>query len=408
MGRSLRTLTATVGRTIALAPAVYLATISAAAWVGSVWPRSAAPSTPPPSRRFSILIPAHDEERLIASTIDSLTAQDYPPDLFDIHVVADNCTDATAEIANAHGAHVHPRTAPDDPGKGPALEWLMSRLESRDRLADTVVFLDADTTAEPTFLGELDRHMSDDRPAVQVHYAVRDDAASPLVAYRAASFAARNYLRPLGRVTLGGTAGLAGNGMAFTRDTIRGHRWSNHLTEDAELALELLREGITVGFVPTARIEAEMPANLDAARSQHNRWEQGRLDLARRYVPALLRDALRGSPAGRVASIDAALDTLLPPLSVVVSTSAGYGVIAFARTLVRPSTANRRDALLAAAALGCVGLYVISALELAGMPRRTYRALVGAPKLIAWKVAQWGGVLLRPRDDGWIRTARNS
>ena len=394
-----------LGRGCLAAMAGYLGVLTAAAWRRRR--RSPVPVLREPARRFAVLIPAHDEEHLIGTTIDSLIAQSYPPELIEIHVVADNCADRTAAIAAARGAEVHERRDPANPGKGPALEWLMARLDDADRTFDAYAFVDADTTADPGFLAEIDRAMSSGAVAVQAHYAVRDATAGPAVAFRAASFAARNHLRPLGRVEIGGTAGLLGNGMAFDRATIRSRRWTDHLTEDAELQLELLRDGVLVAFAPDARVAAEMPDTLDAARSQHDRWEQGRIDLARRHLPGLLRAVVTGRSGGRIAAADGAADLLVPPFSVVVAGSSLWAGTATVRVLVAPTRRHRRDAAAAWAVVAVLVWYVVSALRMVEAPPAVYRALLGAPRMVLWKVLQWGRVLVSPRDDGWVRTARN-
>lgn len=396
------------GRVAIAVVALYLSLLTGAAWWWRLRATGAGPNAPAgPQRRFAILIPAHDEERLIGRTLQSLANQDYPPERFDVHVVADNCTDATAVIARTSGVAVHERTDPDAPGKGPALQWLIGRLGAADETYDAYVFLDADTTAEPGVLAALDRAMAGGARAVQAHYRVRDEEAGPVVAFRAASFAARNYLRPLGRTAIGGTAGLLGNGMAFDPATLRARSWTDHLTEDAELQLELLRDGITVAFAADACVAAEMPDTLEAAQSQHDRWEQGRLDLAKRHVPGLLQDAVRGGPAGRIAPLDGAVDMLVPPFSIVVAASGGWATVAAARWLLRPSAASRRDLIVAVAVVGSQVCYVLSALRMVEAPPAVYRSLLGAPRMVAWKSRQWLRVLVRPRDDGWIRTARN-
>ncbi len=385
----------------------YLGALTAAAWVGELRHRRRERGPTAGPRDFLVLIPAHDEERLIGATLDSLLGQDHPAEHVEVHVVADNCTDATADVVRSRGIEVHERHAPDTPGKGPALEWLLERLEQRGPLTATLVFLDADTVADPGFLRAVDAAMADGAVATQAHYAVRDTGGSPAVAFRAAAFAARNYLRPLGRVTLGGTAGLSGNGMAFEPSVMRRRTWTDHLTEDAELCLELLRDGVKVGFAPGARVEAEMPDGLVASQSQHDRWEQGRIELARRFVPDLVRDVRRGGRPGRVAALDATLDTLVPPLSIVVTASAAWGGLAALRHMVRPTGASRRDLAVAVPVVAVEAGYVLSALRMVRAPAATYRALLGAPRMVAWKIAQWTRILVRPRDDGWVRTARN-
>ncbi len=184
---------------------------------------------------------------------------------------------------------VHERTAPDDGGKGPALQWLLTRLRDRDEPHDAVVIVDADTTVNPAFLRVMDAKLASGAQAVQSYYAVRDAEATPVTAFRAAALAARHYLRPLGRTVAGGSCGLYGNGMVFDTDLLHSHGWTNHLTEDIELQLDLLLEGWRVAFAPDAVVEAEMPTTMAASRTQHQRWERGRLELARRYTPRLLR-----------------------------------------------------------------------------------------------------------------------
>lgn len=384
----------------------YLSVLTVGGWIGSRRRRSPAPSSCGP-RRFVVLIPAHDEEQLIGATLDSLLTQEYPPELVEVHVVADNCTDGTADVVRVRGANVHERRAPDAPGKGPALEWLKARVDPYGTLDATLVFLDADTIADRDFLRALDAAMTDETMAVQAHYAVRDEATSASVAFRSAAFAARNYLRPLGRNTLGGTAGLNGNGMAFDASVMRDRRWTDHLTEDAELCLELLRAGVIVEFAPDARVAAEMPATLDASRSQHDRWEQGRIELARRFVPGLVSDSIRGGCPGRIATLDAALDTAMPPLSILVSASAAWGVLAALRQALHPTEASRRDLMRSTLVIGSEIAYVLSALLLTGASGATYRGLLSAPRMIAWKVLRWTRILRRPHQDGWVRTARN-
>lgn len=356
------------------------------------------------SHRLAVLVPAHDEERLIGPTVASLVAQEYPADRFAVHVVADNCSDATAARATATGAEVHERSDPARPGKGPALEWLLARLRGRGETIDAFVFVDADTVVDPGFLEAIDRALADGAAVVQGDYAVRDPDASPVIAFRAAALAVRNHLRPLGRTALGGTAGLHGNGMAFRADVMAARRWSDHLTEDAELALDLLLDGTLVTFAPDARVAAEMPNTLDAAASQNERWERGRLDLARRYLPALIRRMLAGGALPRRAYADAAADLVVPPLSVVVATT---GVWTVAATLRSAAPFLRGASRLAYVVAAGQAVTVLSALRMVDAPPSLYRALLSAPRMVTWKLGLLARVVTRPGGDQWVRTERN-
>lgn len=390
-----------------LAVAGYLGVVTAAAWRAVARGEHRTVLPPAPSHRFVVLVPAHDEERLIGSSLDSLAALDYPAWLFSVHVVCDNCTDATAAIVRGRGAEAHERVAPDDPGKGPALGWLLQRLWDRGEAHDAVVVIDADTTVSPNLLRVADARLAAGASVVQAHYAVREAEASPTTAFRAAALSVRHYLRPLGRTHLGGSTGLYGNGMVFAAAVLRTRSFSSHLTEDIELGLDLLLDGTTVAFAPDAVVEAEMPTSVEASQTQHERWERGRLEMARRYVPRLVRRAVTGGPAGRVAYADAAVDQLLPPFSLVAAGAVGATALAALAALVAPGRRSRRRLLAAVAACGVQAAYVLSGLRLVDAPAAVYRSLAQAPKLVLWKVGLWFRVLRRPDGVAWVRTARN-
>ena len=384
----------------------YLALLTGAAWWAKQRGAARTAVAATPSHRFVVLIPAHDEERLIGSALDSLAALDYPEALVTTHVVADNCSDGTASIARAHGVEVHERIAPDDGGKGLALQWLLGRLRERGEPHDAVVIIDADTTVSPNFLRVMDAKLSAGAEVVQSYYAVRDAEASSTAGFRSAALAVRHYLRPLGRTQLGGSAGLHGNGMVFTAAALAAHRWSNHLTEDIELQLELLLDGTRVAFAPDAVVQAEMPATVDASQTQHERWERGRLEMTQRYVPALLRRAATARGRDRFAYVDAAVDQLLPPFSVIVAATTAWtamtlGVAVVARSRRRPRVGVA--IMLVAAQAG----YVVSGLRMVSAPPAVYRSLLTAPRLVVWKVRLWLGMIGRRRDVAWVRTARN-
>jgi cellulose synthase/poly-beta-1,6-N-acetylglucosamine synthase-like glycosyltransferase len=401
---------ATLGAMVAAVPPVtlsalvgYLGLVTAAAAI----PGRSARRNASPSHRFAILIPAHDEEQLLPATLRALGKVDYPAELVQVHVVADNCTDGTAAVARAEGAEVHERHAPADGGKGPALTWLLEQLTERDGEYDAVVIIDADTAMDQGYLRAMDAALASGARVAQGYYAVLDPGASATAGFRAAALSLRHYVRPLGRTRLGGSSGLYGNGMTFSTEVTRGQRWSNHLTEDIELQLELLLAGTRVAFVPEAVVEAEMPATLEASRSQHERWERGRLEMARRFLPPLARRAATGGPAGRLAYVDAVLDQLVPPMSILVAGSVGWAGVSIARAFLAPTTSARRHAGLAVGLCAAEAAIVLGSLRLAGAPPAAYRSLLGAPHQMAWKVALWCRMLVSGKRVAWVRTTRN-
>ncbi len=383
------------------APSVYLSVIS----IAGLLPSRRRHEHVPPATRFVILVPAHDEAAGIGRMLDAFDALDYPAELFSAHVVADNCTDETAEVVRRSRWSVHERKAPDDPGKGPALNWLLDRLIADEEPFDAIVIVDADTTVDPGFLRAMDRQVQQGVGAAQGHYSVRDPDVSTASSFRFAALACRHHLRPLGRCRLGGSSGLYGNGMMFTRSLFAGHRWSGHLVEDAELQNELLLDGHRVTYTPDAVLWAEMPHTLSQATSQNQRWERGRIEMAQRYVPKLLA-GLTGARGRRVARIDAVADHLVPPLSVLMALQLAVTIV-HAAGAAAGHRASRVALGVDVASLVALTAHVFAGLASVGAPAARYTALLSAPEQAAWKVALWAKAL-RPDDDVvWTRTRRN-
>src|SRR5262245_28516768 len=108
--------------------------------------------SPDEAHHFAILVPAHNEELLLGRLLDSLARLDYPPDRYTVHVVADNCTDATAPLARAAGATVFERNDTSKRGKGFALHWLLEQMSKAGMRPDAYVVVDADSVVAPDFL----------------------------------------------------------------------------------------------------------------------------------------------------------------------------------------------------------------------------------------------------------------
>lgn len=359
-----------------------------------------------PRHRFLILIPAHNEEQLLPRLLASLVALDYPSSLYTVHLVADNCIDDTARLGREGGATVHERYNQEKRGKGYALEWLLDRLrtgESHTLDADAVVILDADSAVSANFLRVLDAHLAAGERVIQAYYTVENPEEGWSAALRTVALAALHYLRPQGRMILGGSVGLKGNGMAFAAELLDRHHWSAALTEDIEYHMDLILAGERVTFAPDAVVSAEMPASLDTAGSQNVRWEQGRLQMARRYVPRLFITALRASnPRRAFLLFDAALEHLIPPFSILAAFSLLLAPLAWFLPRFRPLAR-----LLALFTLAGQVVYVFAGLRLVRAPAAIYRALFYAPVFLLWKVALYLRVWLGERQSAWIRTTRN-
>ena len=342
---------------------------------------------------------------MIAACVSSLVRQDYPADRFDVHVVADNCTDDTAEAASVAGAQVHARTDPSNPGKGAALNWLIDRVVGTG--VDAVVVVDADTTTDSGLLNAFDAALVSGAKAVQAYYGVNEPGTSAAVGLRFAAIACRHHVRPLGRTNLGASCGLYGNGMAFRADLMAGRRWSDHLVEDAEFQLDLLLDGHMVTYAPDGVVLAEMPSSLEGGTSQNERWELGRLQLMRRYLRPLAYRAALGGPLPRRVYVDAVADLVTPPLSVLALLDATTVSLGAAAVVIRPRRRHGLTLAMGLASSAILAAHVIVGLRLVDAPADVYRSLRSAPRAILWKLLLLARITQRPQDVAWTRTTRN-
>ena len=215
---------------------------------------------------------------------------------------------------------------------------------------DAVAIIDADTIVAPDFLYAMDEALRSGAVAARA----ATWCVSPMPPQRRRfgmrRWQCRHHLRPLGRRRLGASCGLYGNGMVFARSAVEDRSWSGHLVEDAEFQMELLLDGHHVEYVPGAVVLAEMPATLDRAESQNRRWERGRIELAVRYVPLLLRRFVTGPD--RLAVGDAVLDHLTPPISALVVAEAATALVGVGGAMLGSRTLARAHARGAVRSLG--------------------------------------------------------
>ncbi len=245
------------------------------------------------TQRFRVVVPAHDEERVIGALLSDLLAQDYPAALVRTVVAADRCTDGTVEVAGRAGATLVERTEGPD-GKGALLAWYLHRhpLDADEAL----VVLDADNRVPSDLLGRFADEITAGRRILQAYLDVANPDASVVATASALSYWASNRMVQQARRNLGWPADLGGTGMCFAPgvlDEVGG--FGDALTEDQELGVRLFLAGIPVVWLHDLRIRDEKPAGAAVAVRQRSRWASGRRSVSKKYTGALLR---RGTPAG--------------------------------------------------------------------------------------------------------------
>jgi cellulose synthase/poly-beta-1,6-N-acetylglucosamine synthase-like glycosyltransferase len=408
-----------------------LGAASLSQWRGSRRARmKASPSEASSPPRIAVVIPAHNEELVLAETLDSLNRQTYPRDRYMVVVVADNCTDTTARIAGKQGAFVLERFNTVERGKGYALAWAFEKLlaphtdELPDRTPeDAFVIVDADTWVAPDFLEVMGRRLSDsDGAALQGYYGVLNPQGGWRAALMQAAFDLFNHIRPLGADRLGLSVGLKGNGMAFHRTVLERAPWQGRsITEDIDYGLDLLEHHNTVvRYVPQARVLAQMPVTAAQAASQRERWERGRYRLLRERVPQLFRAGIR---RGNLRLLIAALDLSIPPLAELTALLFLWGILIFG-SIYLSMLPGRFWPIVWVAAVGGLLVYVLGGLKVAKAPRSAFLGLLFAPAYLAWKfmlvgagfvsrrfrrllsLAQGKGEKEEKGMDEWVRTER--
>jgi 1,2-diacylglycerol 3-beta-glucosyltransferase len=350
--------------------------------------------------RFDILVPAHNEEAGIRATLASLASIEYPASRFRVLVIADNCTDETAEKAREAGALVLERTDAQRRGKGYALahgySWSIA-----NGFADAVVVVDADSVVSPNLLRAFSGRLGRGGNALQAEYGVLNGTASWRTRLMVIAFALFHSVRSLGREKLGLSCGLRGNGMCFSTAILRRvPPRAFSIVEDVEYGIALGLEGVRVGYVHSAKVLGEMPASTAASGTQRERWESGRWQLTRQYVSQLLRIAIRKRDP---VLLDLALDLLIPPLTWLVALAfAGTMLCVFGIVWIGLPFASLYPWL---AALFGLCIYVFRGLQLTGGGSRAALDLLMVPAYATWKLT----LLLRPRrrsPNEWVRTAR--
>ena len=340
--------------------------------------------------RLAVIIPAHNEQQLIAPCVASLAGSAT------VYVIAHNCTDATAERAAAAGAEVL-ILSDTVGGKGTALDFGFRHAIAAG--AQAVMVIDADSIAGPNLVSAVTSAFASGTEALQVRYEVANSDANRRTRLAALAFLGMNVLRPLGRERLGLSCGIFGNGFALSAATLARVPYTpNSLVEDLEYHLHLIRAGVRVQFLNHVSVFGEMPESRAAATSQRARWEGGRILMRRLWTRPLLLEVLRG----RLRMLEPLLDLRAPPLA----TEGGALVLTLILSLVAHLPWLT---IYSSTGLAAIFTYLIVTTSLNDSPVKALAALASAPAYLLFKVAMIPRTRLAARKDAaWVRTQRNA
>ncbi|BAU10063.1 hypothetical protein LEP3755_05430 [Leptolyngbya sp. NIES-3755] len=348
--------------------------------------------------RVAVLIPAHNEETGLGITLSDVKTQLKFGDR--LIVVADNCTDATADIARQHGAIVLEREDLTHRGKGYALDYGLRYLA--DEPPDVVIVIDADCRVEKDAIAILtETAIGQNRPAQATYLMKKPAQPRAKDSVSAFAFTMKNLVRPLGLWRLGLPCLLTGTGMAFPWTAIQAVNFaSGHLVEDMKLSVDLTIAGYPPVYCPAARVIGTLPRQSSATQSQRTRWEHGHLQSILVYVPALIKAAIEKF---NLAAIVLAIELSVPPLSLFVMSWIGVSTIAILWGILSGFWMAGILAIVAGVFLFST---VLAAWSKFGREDLPLRELLAIPLYILWKIPVYLQFLIRPQR-AWIRTARD-
>ncbi len=247
--------------------------------------------------RYAAVISARNEAGVIGELIHSLKEQRYPKDCLDIYVVADNCTDNTAEVSRQAGAIVYERFNQNKKGKGYALDFLFRTLhhEGRDTYDGYIIF-DADNLVDPNFTAEMNKVFdSGNYGAITCYRNSRNFGDNWISAGYAIWFLREARFLNFPRMLLGTNCHVSGTGFLINADVIRENGgWPFHLlTEDIEFSVSCALKGRRIGYCDKAVIYDEQPTTFRQSWDQRLRWSKGFYQVNANYSLALTRGFLR-------------------------------------------------------------------------------------------------------------------
>jgi cellulose synthase/poly-beta-1,6-N-acetylglucosamine synthase-like glycosyltransferase len=355
-----------------------------------------------PFRKFAIVVPAHNEEGAIINTLKSCREIDYPEALFEVFVIADNCSDDTAQVVENEGMKCLVRTNKELIGKGHALGWAFERVMPQG--FDAVVVLDADCRIDSHALKAFNQHLGHGDLVLQANDIACNPDDSPMTYVISVGNLIENDLYYYPKSMLGMAVVLRGTGMVFSAEILQRFPWgASSIVEDMEYTMDLLRHGHSVKFVQEACVSSPFPSKQAQLDVQRTRWAAGNLGYGKSDALKFIKEGLLKGPLV-LADFGWNMIVLSRPLMLAIL---GITLLFCALTLLLgPSIFSM---FLLIAALGCCalqGLYFFLGIVLLGISKNRMLFLLQAPGVVLRLVMISVVSLVAPGKQIWKRTPR--
>lgn len=302
----------------------------------------------PKQTRYCVLIAARNEEKVIRNLIDSIHDQTYPSQWIDICVVADNCTDRTAQIAREAGAYVVERNDLTLIGKGYALDYLLKNFPC-PRTPDAYLVFDADNILDPHYIEEMNKLYAAGYPAATSYRNSCNYDSNWISAGYALWFLRESRYLNQARMQLGTSCAISGTGFMVSRSLIeQNNGWIHHLlTEDVEFSVDSVLHGITIGYCDKAIVYDEQPTTFRQSWNQRLRWCKGFYQVLGRYGKGLIGSTIfKHSFAAYDMTMAIAPAALISIATLFINGAAFlWGVLTGSTALISLSAANLFDSI---------------------------------------------------------------
>lgn len=267
------------------------------------------------NHKFMAIIPAHNEETVVANLVKSLKEQDYPKELLDIYVIADNCTDNTAEVAKNAGAIVYERFDSTKKTKGYAMQWFLKQKIEEDAPYDAFCVFDADNVAMPDFIKNMNKKLCQGEEVVQGYRDIKNPTDSWIAAGYALFYWTMHRFYHLARYNIGLSPLLNGTGFMVKFDVVKPNGWQTQtLTEDIEFSLINMCQGRKLGWATDAIVFDEQPIGFKQSWTQRMRWSVGHIQCFKIYTKQLAKNTMKNK---KMVTFDGFLYLMGMPLLVL-------------------------------------------------------------------------------------------
>lgn len=273
------------------------------------------------NHKFAVMISARNENAVIGDLIHSIKVQNYPQELIDIFVIADNCDDDTAEVAQEAGATVFKRFNAKEVGKGYALDYGFSCLRERyaDRGYEAYFVFDADNVLDVNYFREMNATFDSGAKVSTSYRNSKNYDSNWISAGYAVWFLREAKFLSQARLTLNTSCAISGTGFYISADIIEKHGgWKWHLlTEDIEFSAQSILDGIRISYTPTAVLYDEQPITFRDSWNQRFRWAKGFYQVFAHYGARLAKGTVTNPKGKRFACYDM-LMTIAPGMLLTI------------------------------------------------------------------------------------------